>query len=116
MESLELAHRIAEILVDKQGEDILILDLRAVTTFTDYFVICSGTSRRQLDALQSALREELKKTDERVLAFNVEGEADSGWILVDYNSVIVHLFDPEMRDFYRLEELWKNGRVVARIQ
>ncbi|MBN2390309.1 MAG: ribosome silencing factor [Anaerolineae bacterium] len=116
MESLALAHRIAEIIVDKQGEDILILDLQEITTFTDYFVICSGTSRRQLDALQSALREELKKTDERILAFNVEGGPDSGWILVDYNSVIVHLFDPEMRDFYRLEELWKNARVVARIQ
>ena len=116
MESLDLANRIAEIIVDKQGEDILILDLSEVTTFTDYFVICSGTSRRQLDALQSALREELKKTDERIMPFNVEGGRDSGWILVDYNSVIVHLFDPEMRAFYRLEDLWKNGRVVARIQ
>ena len=116
MESIDLAHRVAEILVDKQGEDILILDLRDVTTFTDYFVICSGTSRRQLDALQSVLREELKKTDEGLLPFNVEGSSDSGWILVDYNSVIVHLFDPEMRDFYRLEDLWKNARVVARIQ
>jgi ribosome-associated protein len=116
VESLELAHRIAEIIVDKQGEDILILDLREVTTFTDYFVICSGTSKRQLDALQSVLREELKKTDEHLISLNVEGGPDSGWILVDYNSVIVHLFDPEMRDFYRLEDLWKNGRVVARIQ
>jgi len=116
VESLDLAHRIAEIIVDKQGEEILILDLREVTTFTDYFVICSGTSQRQLDALQSALREELKKTDERLVPLNVEGGPDSGWILVDYNSVIVHLFDPEVRAFYRLEELWKKGRVVARIQ
>jgi len=116
VESLDLAHRIAEIIVDKQGENILILDLREVTTFTDYFVICSGTSRRQLDALQSALREGLKKTDEHLIPLNVEGGSDSGWVLVDFNSVIVHLFDPEMRAFYRLEELWKNGRVVARIQ
>mgnify|MGYP000340398280 CR=1 FL=1 len=116
MESLDLANRIAEIIVDKQGEDILILYLHDITTFTDYFVICSGTSRRQLDALQSALREELKKTGEGILPFNVEGSSDSGWVLVDYNSVIVHLFDPEMRDFYQLEELWKNARVVARIQ
>lgn len=116
MESLELANRIAEIIVDKQGEDILILDLREVTTFTDYFVICSGSSRRQLDALQSALREALKKTDEQVTPYHVEGLPDSGWVLMDYNSVIVHLFDPEVRNFYRLEELWKNGRVVARIQ
>jgi ribosome-associated protein len=116
VESLELAHRITEIIVDKQGEDILILDLQAVTTFSDYFVICSGTSRRQLDALQNALREELKKTDNPVMPLSVEGEPDSGWILMDYNSVIVHLFDPEVRSFYSLEELWKNGRIVARIQ
>ncbi len=116
MESLELAHRITEIIVDKQGEDILILDLQAVTTFADYFVICSGASRRQLDALENALREELKKTDNPVAPLSVEGEPDSGWVLMDYNSVIVHLFDPEIRSFYSLEELWKNGRIVARIQ
>jgi len=116
VESLELAHRIAEIIVDKQGEDILILDLQAATTFTDYFVICSGTSRRQLDALQHTLREELKKIEPPVTPLSVEGEPDSGWILMDYSSVIVHLFDPEVRRFYNLEELWKKGRVVAHIQ
>lgn len=116
MEGLELARRISEIIVDKQGEDILILDLQAVTTFADYFVICSGTSRRQLDALQSTLREELKKMEPPVAPLSVEGEPDSGWILMDYNSVIVHLFDPEVRHFYNLEELWKSGRTVARIQ
>lgn len=116
MESLDLANQIAEIIVDKQGEDILILDLRGVTTFTDYFVICSGTSRRQLDALQSAVREEMKKSGQHILAHNVEGDAEAGWILLDYNSVIVHLFAPETRVFYNLEELWKNGRVVTHIQ
>lgn len=116
MESLALANYITEIIVDRQGEDILLLDIQDIATFADYFIICSGTSRRQLDALQSAIREELKKADERILAKNVEGEPDSGWILIDYNSVIVHLFDPEMRSFYRLEELWRNARIVARIQ
>ena len=116
MESLELAHRITEIIVDKQGEDILILDLHDIATFTDYFVICSGTSRRQLDALQNALREELKKTDVHIMPLSIEGEPDSGWILMDYSNVIVHLFDPEIRNFYGLEELWKNGRIIARIQ
>ncbi|HQE93424.1 MAG TPA: ribosome silencing factor [Anaerolineae bacterium] len=116
VESLELVHRITEIIVDKQGEDILILDLQAIATFADYFVICSGTSRRQLDALQSALREGLKKMEAPIMPLSVEGTPDSGWILMDYNSVIVHLFDPEVRSFYNLEELWKKGRVVVHIQ
>ena len=116
MDSLALANHITEIIVDRQGEDILLLDITDIAAFADYFIICSGTSRRQLDALQGAIREELKRADERILAKNVEGEPDSGWILMDFSGVIVHLFDPEMRDYYRLEDLWRNARVVARIQ
>ena len=116
MESLALANDITEIIVDKQGEDILLLDIQEIATFADYFIICSGTSRRQLDALKGAISEELKQGDERVLAKNIEGDADSGWILMDYNGVIVHLFDPEVRKFYLLEDLWMHARVVARIQ
>lgn len=116
MESLELANRITDVIVDKQGEDVLILDLQEVTTFTDYFVICTTTSRRQLEALQNAIREAMKQEDQKRIAMNVEGDAESGWILLDYNSVIVHLFDGDMREYYQLEELWKNARIVARIQ
>ncbi len=116
MDSLELANRIVEVIVDRQGGDILILDLREVTTFTDYFVICTANSRRQLDALQNAIREALKQSDDYQLTMNSEGDPDSGWILMDYNSVIVHLFDEDTRQFYRLEDLWKNARIVARIQ
>ena len=116
MESLELANRITDVIVDKQGEDVLILDLQEVTTFTDYFIICTTTSRRQLDALQGAVREAMKQEENYRVAMNVEGDAESGWILLDYNSVIVHLFEQEMRDYYQLEELWKNARIVARIQ
>lgn len=116
MESLELANQITEILVDKQGEDILVLDLQEVTTFTDYFVICTAGSRRQLDALESAVREQMKQGDTKTLAYSIEGDPDSGWILLDYAGVIVHLFSEDMRDYYRLEDLWKNARVVARIQ
>ena len=116
MESLSLANYITKIIVDRQGEDVLLLDIRGIATFADYFIFCSGTSRRQLDALQSAIHEELKKTAEHIMPKNIEGEPDSGWILMDYNSVIVHLFDPEMRNYYRLEELWRNARVIARIQ
>lgn len=116
MESLELANRITDVIVDRQGEDVLILDLREVTTFTDYFVICTANSRRQLDALQNAIREEMKQGDDRRLARSFEGDSNSGWILIDFNSVIVHLFSEEMRDYYQLEGLWKNARVVARIK
>ena len=116
MESLELANQIVEVIVDVQGEDVLILDLTDVTTFTDYFVICTAKSRRQLDALQAAIREATKHTGETLLAKKVEGDADTGWILIDFNSVIVHLFSEEMRAYYQLEELWRNARTVAHIQ
>jgi len=116
VESRELADRITEIIVDRQGEDIVILDLTEVTTFADYFVICTAGSSRQLDALQSAIREGVKKSEERLLALNVEGDPDSGWILVDFNSVIVHLFSEDKREYYRLEELWKSARTIAHIQ
>lgn len=116
MESLELANQIADIVVDRLGEDILILDITEVTTFTDYFVICTANSRRQLDALQAAIREELKAFEDVALPINIEGDPDGGWILLDYNSVIVHLFSSEIRAYYQLEDLWKNGRIVARIQ
>jgi ribosome-associated protein len=116
VESRELANRITEIIVDRQGEDIVLLDLTEVTTFTDYFVICTAGSRRQLDALQNAIREGVKQSEQRLVALNVEGDPESGWVLVDYNSVIIHLFSDEMRKFYRLEELWSNARTIARIQ
>jgi len=116
VESRELANRITEIIVDKQGEDILILDLTEVTTFTDYFILCTAGSFRQLDALQSAVQEELKRSNVQRLAVGAEAGAESGWVLLDYNSVIVHLFTQEMREFYRLEELWNNARIVTHIQ
>jgi len=116
VESLELANRITDIIVDRQGENVLILDLHDITTFTDYFILCTGTSRRHLSALQGIIREELKKGDVRLLAQNVEGDAETGWLLLDYNSVIVHLFSADMRAFYDLEGLWNNARVIVHIQ
>ncbi len=116
MEALTLAHRIAEIIVEKQGEDTLILDLQGLTGIADYFVLSTAGSGRQLEALQQAIREGLKKETEPLIPLSGEGTAESGWILLDYGSVIVHLFAQEMRAYYRLEELWKKARVVARIQ
>ncbi len=116
MDGLELSQVITDALLDKQGEDILVLDLQGLTSLTDYFVICSATSHRQLDALEWAVRERLKKAaEEAILPRGVEGTPDSGWVLLDYGDVVVHLFSEEMRRYYDLEGLWSKGRVVTRI-
>lgn len=116
MDSLDLAREVTDILSDKQAEDILILNLEGLTTITDYFVICTGLTRRQLRALESAVSETLKQEEGHILPRGVEGSPESGWILMDYGDVIVHIFDSEMRSYYDLEELWEGGRVVARLQ
>jgi ribosome-associated protein len=104
-----------DIVTEKKAENILLLDVREVAVFTDFFIICSATSERQVEALRSAIREETKAAL-RVVPLNVEGEASSGWVLMDYGSVIVHLFSPEVRAYYNLEGLWRDGRVIVRIQ
>jgi len=83
--------------------------------FADFFVICSGTSSRQLKALVDGVKDEAKK-GLGVLPHHVEGESESGWILLDYGDVIVHVFDPEQRAYYGLEELWREGKVLLRMQ
>jgi ribosome-associated protein len=104
-----------DVLADKKAEDITLLDISELTLLTDYFIICTGTSERQLQARASSVREELKKA-QRVIPLSVEGQVSSGWVLMDYGSVVVHLFAPEIRAFYDLEDLWREGRVVVRIQ
>ena len=101
-------------LEEKKGEDILILDIREVAPLADYFVICSGTSDRMLDALVVAVQQEVKTRHK--MRPRIEGSPGDGWILADYGDVIVHLFSPNKRDFYRLEELWGQGKVVLHFQ
>lgn len=113
LETSDLARRIADILADKLAEDVTVLDLRGTTIVADYFVICSGTTQRQLGALVDALAEQLD--DEGVSNLRVEGTPESGWVLVDYGGVIVHLFSPQRRAYYRLEQLWSGAKVVVRI-
>ena len=91
----------------------MVLDLRGTTIVADYFVICSGTSERQLKALVDALMEQMDA--EKMPALRVEGSPESGWILVDFGGVIVHIFSPERRAYYRLEQLWSGAKVVVRI-
>lgn len=102
-----------DIVSDKQAVDILLLDCREVCSFADYFVICSGESRRQIKAIVDAVSETLKGDD--ILPSHEEGTADSGWILLDYGSVIVHIFSPEEREYYQLEKLWEKAPTKVRV-
>jgi ribosome-associated protein len=111
----ELARTLIESLEDKKADDILLLDLSEVCSFTDYFVICCGGSERTLQALADETRRKMKQVHSRS-ARTTEGGAASGWILLDYGDVIVHIFSPAVRAYYRLEELWSGGRVLLRIE
>jgi ribosome-associated protein len=101
-------------LEEKKGEDIVLLDIHEVTSFTDYFVICTGTSNRMLNALADAANDKTREKHQR--KGRVEGTPDAGWIVVDYGDVVVHVFDEELRRFYKLEDLWKEGKILLRVQ
>jgi ribosome silencing factor RsfS/YbeB/iojap len=114
IEPLELGRDLADALAEKKGEDILLLDLTGVCTFADYFVLATGLSERTLNALADDLLRKFKGVGGGRRALS-EGSAASGWILLDFGSVIVHLLSPAQRAFYRLEELWHEGHVILRI-
>ena len=111
--SLQLALAAAREAEDNRGQDVVVLDMRGETTAFDYFVVATGTSNRQLRAMSDAIDDVLQKElGHRRLG--LEGYQDSHWILLDYGSVIIHLFDGTRRDFYRLEELWGGAVRVPR--
>jgi len=112
--ALELARRIVELAEDKKAFDIVLLDLAGLTTVADAFVICSGGSERQLEAIADGIVGGLR--DERIRPFGREGTAASHWVLVDYGSVIVHVFTPPERDYYQLERHWSEARTVLQVQ
>jgi ribosome-associated protein len=111
MKPEELAGAIAELAGDKKASDIVELDLRGVAGYTDYFVIVSGNTDRQAKAIHDGIHAGLKK-EHGLLPRRVEGVGESRWILMDYLDVVVHVFTPDTREFYRLEQLW--GDVPAR--
>ena len=115
LEGLELAHVLVDTILDKKGSDILLLDLRDEAIFTDYFLICNGESRRQLKSLADGISEEAKEKAD-VKPWGQEGEPESGWVLIDYGDLVVHLFNPDTRHYYDLEDLWQNAHVVLRMQ
>jgi len=111
---IDVARRIVDLAEDKKAADIVLLDLSALTTLADHFVICSGGSERQLDAIADGIVEGLRA--EGVRPIGREGVAASHWVLLDFGSVIVHVFTPPERDFYQLERHWSEARTVLRVQ
>ena len=111
---LELARRIVELAEDKKAADIVLLDLAGLTTMADYFIICSGGSERQLEAIADGIISTLR--DEKTKPIGREGTAASHWVLVDFGSVIVHIFTPPERDYYGLEKHWSEAKTILRVQ
>jgi len=113
-EALALARRIVELAADKKASDIVLLEIAGLTTLADYFVICSGSSERQLGAIVDGIAEALR--DEGIRHIGREGSAGAHWLLIDYGSVVVHVMAPPERDFYQLERLWADAPLLLRLQ
>lgn len=110
---MEVAQFIVDEAADRLAEDIVLLDLRGLAPFADYFVIMSAESTRQIEALEDDLTASLKSAG--VPRHRREGTPASGWILLDFSDVIVHIFSPEEREFYDLERLWQRAPQVVRV-
>ncbi len=106
---------LVDTIIDKKGSDITLLDLREQAVFADYFLICNGENDRQLRAMANSVAQDAKQKA-RALARSIEGSPESGWVLVDFGDLLVHLFSPDMRHYYDLEGLWGNAHVVMRMQ
>ncbi len=114
LDTLELARHIVDVIADQKGEDVVLIDIQEISILADYFLIGSVNSTRQAKAVIDEVKQQTKQAFD-VRPFHVEGDADSGWVLMDYGSVVVHLFTPQMRAYYDLEGLWREGRVIVRM-
>jgi len=112
--TLDMAREVALFLEEKFGEDIVLMDVHELVYFTDYFIIATAGSNRQLQSLASDLTRDVRSRFGP--HSKAEGSADGGWIVVDFDDIVVHLFSEEQRDFYQLEELWRLAPVLLRIQ
>ncbi|MFA5374877.1 MAG: ribosome silencing factor [Dehalococcoidia bacterium] len=110
----KVARKIVEVASDKLAEDIVLLDVRELCSFADYFVICSGESQRQTSAIADEIDKALHKKGPKLL--HKEGNVESGWLLMDYGDVIVHIFGAEERKFYQLDKLWAQAVPLIRIE
>jgi len=114
IDSGQLARAAVDAASDKKASDVIMLDIRDLTTIADYFVICTGNNPRQINAIADAIDEQLREKRARVL--NREGIAETGWVLLDFGDIIVHIFGPKEREYYRLERLWSEAKTVVYLQ
>jgi ribosome-associated protein len=114
LETIEIARKIVEAASEKQATDIVLLDVKEICSFADYFVICNGESGRQINAIADEIEGTLR--DLGVHVHHTEGGAGSGWVLVDVSDVLVHIFSPESREFYAIDNLWSKARLVMKVQ
>jgi len=110
LESNTLANNIAELIFNKKGYNVKILDLKEVATFTDYFVICSADSDTQVKAIADEIDKSLR--DSGLKSWHKEGYRALNWVLIDYVDVVVHVFKKDMREFYNLEKLWGDANII----
>ncbi|MDA1330180.1 MAG: ribosome silencing factor [Chloroflexi bacterium] len=114
MKTIDLARQVVESLEDKKAEDIILLDLQNLAPVGNYFVICSANNERALGGLRDAVLDSVKRM--KISKPAVEGASKEGWMLVDFGSVIVHIFSNAQRQYYQLEELWSDAKVLLHVQ
>lgn len=106
-----IVKKIAQIIQDKKGINILVLDVREICSLTDFFIIAEGLADRHVEAIATNIIDEMKTYN--LIPFHIEGKNEGAWLVIDYLNIIIHLFKPGLRDLYRLEELWKAGKLIA---
>lgn len=107
--AIEKARLIAQFAAEKKGEDIVLMEMRNISTMYEWFVLISGSSSRRINAISNTIQRKLAK--ERIFSLHIEGKQDAHWVLLDYNDVIVHIFHNQIREFYGLERLWSDARI-----
>lgn len=112
--SLEVARSLINSLEEKKAEDIVLLDLREISVLADYFLICSGTSERNIRTLSHIVVDTAKV--KFGIQTKIEGQPNAGWIALDLGDIIVHIFSPNQRNFYQLEQLWQNSKLLLRLK
>ncbi len=114
IDSTDAARLSVDVALDKDASDLMMIDIRKVATFADFMVIMSADSPRQIDALAEDQVKSMKQKGDRKL-YHREGTPDSGWVLLDFSDVIVHIFSEPQRAYYRLEQVWKEGRLLVKM-
>jgi len=114
MSAIDSARLMVDAAADKKAQDIVLFDVKDISSLADYFIVCSAQVERQIRAIAEGIEEALDAVD--VPPYRREGTPADGWVLLDYGDVIVHIFSAEQRDYYRLEQLWEHAHLVVRVQ